>query len=221
MKTDYTDKIKLFEQDEELEKLRQLAKERLSEKRYLHTVEVAKRGVLLAEIHGGDAYKAYKAGLLHDICKDMHFSKQAELIEKYYPNFWKEKKVWANSMALWHSKAGAVFVRHELNETDEEIINAVEYHTSAREGMSLTEQLVYLADLTSDDRDYPDIDEMRRFSEENIDYAMLYALTYIIGELPKKDEPISIETVTAYNQYVIKCRPTFLPTPPNYYALRK
>jgi len=213
MKTDYTDKIKLFEQDEELNKLKQLAKERLSEKRYLHTVAVAERGVLLAEIHGGDAFKAYKAGLLHDICKDMHFLKQEEVIVKYYPTFWKEKKVWANSMALWHSKAGAVFVRHELNETDEEIINAVEYHTSAREGMSLTEQLVYLADLTSEDRSYPDIDVMRRLSEEDIDGAMLYALTYIIGDLTEKEEPISIETVTAYNQYVIKCRPTFLVDP--------
>ena len=60
MKTDYTDKIKLFEQDEELNKLKLLAKERLSENRYLHTVEVAKRGVLLAELHGGNAFKAYR-----------------------------------------------------------------------------------------------------------------------------------------------------------------
>lgn len=204
MKTDYTDKIKLFEQDEELNKLKLLAKERLSENRYLHTVEVAKRGVLLAEIHGGDACKAYKAGLLHDICKDMPKDEMLAMIEKYQPDFSEKHKVWFCSTALWHSKAGAVFVRHELNETDEEIINAVEYHTSAREGMSLTEQLVYLADLTSDDRSYPDIDVMRRLSEEDIDGAMLYALKYIIGDLTARAAQLSHETVKAYNEYALR-----------------
>ena len=204
MKTDYTDKIKLFEQDEELNKLKQLAKERLSEKRYLHTVAVAERGVLLAEIHGGDAFKAYKAGLLHDICKDMPKAEMLALIERYYPDFKGDRPEWFASTALWHSAAAAVFVRHELNETDEEIINAVEYHTSAREGMSLTEQLVYLADLTSEDRSYPDIDVMRALSEKNINEAMLYALQFIIGDLTAKKAQLSMETIKAYNEYALQ-----------------
>jgi len=65
----------------------------------------------------------------------------------------------------------------------------------------LTEQIVYLADLTSDDRNYPDIAEMRRLSEKNIDEAMLYALKYIIGELTSKTAVLTAETVEAYNEY--------------------
>ncbi|MBE6883770.1 MAG: HD domain-containing protein [Ruminococcaceae bacterium] len=193
--------IRAFEEMPELKKIREMARERLTEYRYLHTVEVAKRGVMLAHLYGGNSCKAYRAGLLHDFCKDMPKNEMLALIRQYIPDFEKRQCTWYVSPSLWHSKAASVYLRYELKETDEEIINAVEYHTSARAGMSLTEQIVYLADLTSDDRNYPDIAEMRRLSEKNIDEAMLYALKYIIGELTSKTAVLTAETVEAYNEY--------------------
>ena len=50
---------------------------------------------------------------------------------------------------------------------DEDIINAVRYHTVARAGMSRLEQIIYLADLTSAERDYPDVERMRRLSDRS------------------------------------------------------
>ena len=77
---------------------------------------------------------------------------------------------------LWHAHSGAVFLQYVLGIEDEEIISAVRYHTTARAGMTLLEKILYLADFTSADRDYPDVDEMRRRVEIGIQPAMAYAL---------------------------------------------
>ena len=58
-------------------------KEHLSKKRYNHSVNVAGAALELARRYGGDADKAYVAGLLHDCAKDLDISKQLEAdIEK-------------------------------------------------------------------------------------------------------------------------------------------
>ena len=45
-------------------------KSNLSEKRFEHTMGVAKTAVELAKIYSADAEKAYLAGLLHDCYKE-------------------------------------------------------------------------------------------------------------------------------------------------------
>ena len=64
--------------------------------------------------------------------------------------------------------AGAEYIRQQLGIEDEDIINAVRYHTVARAGMSRLEQIIYLADLTSSERDYPDVERMRRLSDRSL-----------------------------------------------------
>ncbi len=52
---------------EEFEEYRELLKQRLSKKRYTHSVNVAQASFNLAELNGGDKKRCYLAGLLHDI----------------------------------------------------------------------------------------------------------------------------------------------------------
>ena len=70
--------------------------------------------------------------------------------------------------------------------------------------MTLLEKIIYLADLTSDDRDYPDVDKVRRLAFSSLDQALLYSFVYIIGELLKKGQPICKDTYEAYNFYVLR-----------------
>ena len=46
-------------------------KEHLSKKRYTHSMNVANSAVELAKRYGADADKAYVAGLLHDVAKEI------------------------------------------------------------------------------------------------------------------------------------------------------
>ena len=70
--------------------------------------------------------------------------------------------------------------------------------------MSLFEKIIYLADFTSEDRNYKDIDIMRKLADTDIDKAMLYSLTYTINKLTSLKTSIHPDTVDAYNEIVIK-----------------
>jgi len=175
-----------------------LLRERLSEHRYGHSVAVMERAVFLAKRYGADTHKAALAGLLHDVCKDdrklLQFLQNSDIILSA------EEAV---SPQLWHAIGGALYCETELEIQDPDVLNAIRYHTTARAGMSLLEQVIYLADLTSSDRDYPDIDVMRRLSETDLLQAMRYAMEYIIGEMLRRGAPLHPDTVGCYNELLL------------------
>ncbi|MBP3691914.1 MAG: hypothetical protein J6I80_01575, partial [Clostridia bacterium] len=82
---------------------------------------------------------------------------------------------------------------------DKEIISAIKYHTTAKADMTLLERVLFLADFTSEDRDYEDVDIMRALTEQSMELAMTYALKYTITDLLHKDVAIHPDTVAAYN----------------------
>ena len=59
---------------------KKLLKTMLSQKRYQHSLNVAAECRRLAEKYGEDPDKAYFAGLLHDICKELPAEEQKELV---------------------------------------------------------------------------------------------------------------------------------------------
>jgi nicotinate-nucleotide adenylyltransferase len=104
---------------------------------------------------------------------------------------------------LYHAMSGATFAERVLGVSDRDVLNAVRYHTTARAGMSILEKVLYLADFTSADRDYDDVDEMRRRVDISVESAMSYALTYTIKDLLKKKMPIHPDTVAAFNELML------------------
>ena len=178
-----------------------LLKERLSEKRYVHSLAVADEAVRLAEKYGADIQKAYIAGLLHDITKNADKQEHFGIFTAYGIALTDVEK---SAEKLWHAISGSAYVKHFLNIEDGEICEAIRYHTTARAGMSLLEQVLYLADFTSADRDYDDVDVMRKLVDEDLDKALVYALRYTIEELIAKGAPIHPDTVSAYNEVILK-----------------
>ena len=63
---------------------------------------------------------------------------------------------------------------------DEDILNAICWHTTGRADMSLLEKIVYIADLTEPSRQFENIDVVRELAKEDIDAAMIYALNCVI-----------------------------------------
>ena len=109
-----------------------------------------------------------------------------------------------NAEKLWHAISGAAYIEHVLGIDDKEIITAMRYHTTAREGMTQLEKLLYLADFTSADRDYDDIDIMREKVEISMEAALDYALSYTINYLVARNKPLHLDTVKAYNENALK-----------------
>ena len=68
--------------------------------------------------------------------------------------------------------------------------------------MSLLEETLYLADLISAERDYKDVDVMRKLAREDKDKAMLEAVRFQIGDVLAKGSVIPVYSVQAYNRYI-------------------
>jgi len=99
--------------------------------------------------------------------------------------------------------SGAVYIKEKLNITDEEILDAVRYHTTARAGMSLLEKVIYIADFISADRVYDDVDVVRELAEKSIEETMFYTQRYSINELVFKGACIHPDSVACYNEIVL------------------
>ncbi len=174
----------------------EILKTRLTPQRLYHSICVAEKAKQLAEIFGGDSEKSYTAGLVHDIMRYEPPEKMIEMIESDGQTLTEsEKKI----TVTLHAVAGEVYLRKVLNVTDKDILSAVRYHTTGKEDMSLLEKIIYVADLTSDDREYPDVKEVREMAEKSLDKTCLRGLSFTIEDNARKCRPIHIDTVKAYN----------------------
>lgn len=174
----------------------EILKTRLTPQRLYHSICVAEKAKELAEIFGGESEKAYTAGLIHDIMRYEPPEKMIELIESDGQVLTEsEKKI----TVTLHAVAGEVYLRKVLGVTDGEILSSVRYHTTGKEDMTLLEKIIYAADLTSADREYPDVNEVRALAEKDLDRTVLRGLSFTIEDNARKCRPIHIDTVKAFN----------------------
>lgn len=172
----------------------------LSEYRRVHSLNVAEEAVCFAKKYGGDVEKARLAGLLHDVTKETDFDQQLQIIENGGIML---SELERRSPKLWHSISGACYVRDVIGIDDEDIFNAIRYHTTARAGMSLLEKQIFLADFTSAERNYPDIDVIRAHAENSLEEGMLYGLKFTLNRLVGRDDLVSPDALAAYNDLLL------------------
>lgn len=178
-----------------------LIKSRLSDYRFYHSVCVSESAKALAKKYGADENKAELAGILHDVMKEASAEEQLDVIEKAG---WSLAPYEKNQPKFFHQLSGAAYIKSVLKIDDEEIINAVRYHTTGRAGMSLMEEIIYLADFISADRNYKDVDVMRKMTEKSKEDGMIYAMGYTINRVVKNQNFLHPETVNAYNYMINK-----------------
>lgn len=185
---------------EQREKYTELLRSRLSEHRFRHSLCVAEEAVRLAKLYGADEQKAELAGMLHDIMKEAEHEEQLRYIRM---DCRKMPEYYEHSHKLTHAPAGAAYVRCELGIKNREVLAAIRYHTTGRANMSLLEKVVFLADYTSADRDYHDIDTMRSLVNKSMEKAMIYALSSTITHLISKERLVHPDAIDAYNDLLL------------------
>ncbi len=179
---------------------RSLIKSRMGEKRYIHSLNVAKSAVELARKYGADIEKAEIAGILHDSCKEIP---KDEMLQIILSGGIILDAIEKDTSKLWHAIAGAVYVRDHLDIRDDDIFNAIKYHTTGRANMSLLEKIIFTADFISDERDYDGVDIMRKKAFEDLDNAMLFGLQFTISDLAKRKLTIHSNALNCYNDVII------------------
>lgn len=183
-----------------LDEYRNLIKSKMSEHRFVHSVNVSKEARKLAKIYGADAEKAAIAGILHDITKEMPVEEQLKIITDSGIIL---DNVQKNAPKLWHGISGIIYIKENLDINDADILNAIRYHTTGRAGMSLLEKIIFVADFTSQERTYKGVSTMRKKSRKTLDEAMLYGFKFTFSDLSKRELAIHPDELACYNEIVL------------------
>ena len=188
----------------DLEKLKYEVGQRLSEKRYLHTLGVAECAVRLAELCLPECRKyAEAAGLLHDITKELPTEEQKELLILSG-----ETLDLRESEGVLHSLTAPYVIKRDFPcFSDEKILSAVYNHTMGAPDMTILDEIIFLADFIEEGRSYEASVRVRNFVfsgvkegkfEENINIlhrACLMEIASTIENLTRKNMRINEKTL--------------------------
>lgn len=193
----------------DLTKLRKKMEKTLEPKRYEHTLSVAYTAANLAAVHGVDVEKALVAGMLHDCTKCFSHKKQIALCEKNSVQL-SELEAEENSTLL-HAKSGCVLAREEYGITDEDILNAICYHTTGRPQMSPLEKIIYIADYMEPGRHHMKrfgsgvpmerLTRIRQMAYRNLDETLCNILSDTLAYLQEKGYRVDSMTQKTYEYY--------------------
>ena len=201
--------------DENISALRSNIENRMSDFRLAHTLGVEKMAVRLGELfcpHKIDLLRA--AALLHDITKELSVEEHSKIYERHGACPSKEELA---APATLHSVTASMIIPEKYPEfADKELIDAVRYHTTGRENMSLCEKLIYLADYIDMSRTFEDCVKLREFfmsaepekmsreeKEAHLTRTLVRSFDMTISGLLADGLPISRDTVQARNSLIL------------------
>ena len=166
-----------------------------------HSLYVVKMALKLNKHHnlGLDEELVKVTALLHDYAKVFDIDTQFKLIEKYFTK--EQIDYYKEYPSLVHAFLGAYLVKDELNIQDEEIFEAIYYHTTGKKKMSLLTKLIYASDAIEESRNYPDVDMLREEVFKDFEYGIYLLIKHTILHLKDINKPIEQNTFDAYLEY--------------------
>ncbi len=189
-----------MEEKYDLQKIAKKLKKYLDEDRLWHTYGVMNTAAALAMVHGADMEKARVAGLLHDSAKCIPSKKKLKLCKaNHIPVTAFEKE----HTFLLHAKLGAWVAKEKYDVYDEEILDAITWHTTGTENMSLLAKIIYIADYIEPARNKaPRLSEIRKLAFEDLDRCMYEILKDTLSYLNEEDaKNVDQASLRAYNYY--------------------
>ena len=173
----------------------------LNVQRYEHSLRVRDTAVKMAEFYKADREKARLAGLVHDCAKDMSDSELKELVSNHG---YQIDEVCKYSSAIMHGLGGSIIAKEVMGIEDEDILNAVTYHTTGRKGMSILEKIIYLADYIEPMRNFPMVEKLRELSYKSLDDALLLSFNNTINYVISRGQLLHYDTIAARNYLLIE-----------------
>lgn len=176
--------------------LENLVKPYMSKKRYLHTCSVAQLAKELAKSNGLDEKKAYIAGMMHDVAKEMDKNEALTLMKKHFSSYVDKPE------AIYHQWLSAYVAKNTFFIEDNDILQAITNHTTASTSMSKLDMCVYCADKLDPLRGYDSSDSIQ-VCKENIEKGFCNELKHFHDFSKKKNRKID---ECFYEIYKIYCK---------------
>ena len=177
----------------ELPELRACSYSMVRAKRIPHIKGTEEEAVRLAKRWGVDERTARRAAILHDCTKYLNLEEQLALCSKYGVEL---DELEQRAVKLLHSKTGACIAKHVFGE-DEQVYQAIYWHTTGKADMSMLEKVIYLADYIEPTRDFDGVEPLRALAYEDIDKALLMGMNMTIEEMKQRGNPVHRNTQAA------------------------
>ncbi|WP_026669809.1 bis(5'-nucleosyl)-tetraphosphatase (symmetrical) YqeK [Butyrivibrio sp. AE3006] len=183
-------------------KFRKEMQDALKSERFDHTLGVAYTAANMAAIFDADNQKALIAGYLHDCAKNLDHEEQIKICKK---NGVEITDVERRNPSLIHAKAGMCLARTKYGIEDEEILNAIRWHTTGHPGMTTLEKIVFIADFIEPNRKpLEHMDIIRKEAFRDLDSCMLLILRDTLNYLKNIDKECDSMTQDTYEYYLRK-----------------
>ena len=193
--------------------LRMLIKERISDKRYIHTLGVEKIARQLGEIILPEKTdELCVAALLHDISKELSYEEQLTLLSESDIEYSDED---LSVKPALHSISAVPLVQKDFSiYATPDVLSAIANHTLGASGMSVFDEIIFISDYTEEGRTYPACKNVREYLLRNVNKsnsqdenlfalhsAVLEAIEFTIESLTKRGEKIHQKTLITKSYY--------------------
>lgn len=148
--------------EQALAALREQVAARMSPKRYAHTAAVEEMVTRLAALYCPEQTSSLRAAaLLHDLTKEYSTEAHVEILARAGESVRESDRIAHKTL---HARTAATVIPELYPDfATDTVLSAVRWHTTGREGMTLPEKLLYLADYIDESRIFPDCVRLRSY----------------------------------------------------------
>jgi len=175
--------------------------ETIGEKRYSHSIRVMEIGVKLAFRYNADIEKTRIAAILHDCGKIADKTKMLKRVD-YFGIILDSCMEYNHE--LMHGPLGARISKVEYGIDDIEILDAIYYHTTGKENMSILDKIIYIADYIESGRSFKGVEQVREMAFVDIDKSIILAMENTIRFLIENNKLIHPNTIKSRNYLLIQ-----------------
>ena len=179
------------------ERLRQLPKGL-----QVHIARVREIAANLARIHGLDEEIADLGAAAHDIARATKGEELLKQAQRYHLTI---HPVQERLPVLLHGPVAAQWLRIEAGIRNEEIQEAVYWHSTANKGLGTIAKLVFLADKLDPAKihQYPYLNKVAALAEKSLDMALLEFLNQEITSFLQRGDLIHPASIEARNELLL------------------
>ncbi|NTW72559.1 MAG: HD domain-containing protein, partial [Eubacteriaceae bacterium] len=107
---------------------------------------------------------------------------------------------------LMHGPVGRLVARKEFGIEDEEVLSAIEFHTTGKANMTLLEKIIYLSDFIEPTRNYKGVRKLRKLALTNLDQALAMAFDNTIRFVISIESVLHPRTIEARNYLLMNTK---------------
>lgn len=143
-----------------------------------------------------DEDKVLLAGLLHDVGKMYDKTELPNNIKNAIPKD-------SIGTPVQHQFVSVEIVKNDFHISDEDVLNAIRFHTTGRENMSRFEKLIYVSDLISYERNFQGVESLRKAVYNDFEKGFITCLTYsrdYVVETGREVYPLTDKAISFYKE---------------------